>query len=154
MARWAEIEEEAPALATMARRLFDAGVHKTIATIRRDGSPRISGTECLFVDGDLWLGSMWEAVKALDLKRDPRFALHSASSDPDKFEGDAKVSGVVEDITDPKKHKEILTQAPQGPAHLFRADINELVVISLSSDMKKLVIESWHPGRGVTRHER
>lgn len=154
MARWAEVEKEAPDLAAMARKLFDAGVHKTIATVRRDGSPRISGTECLLVDEDLWLGSMWQAVKALDLLRDPRFALHSASSDPSKFEGDAKVAGVVEEITDPKKQKEILTQAPPGPAHLFRADINELVVVTVSADMKKLIIESWHEGRGLSRHER
>lgn len=154
MSRWAEIEEEAPALAATARKLFDAGAHKTIATLRRDGSPRVSGTECLFVDGDLWLGSMWKAVKALDLQRDPRFALHSASSDPNKFEGDAKVTGVAEEITDPKKHKEILTQAPPGPAHLYRGNIKELVVVSVSPDMKKLVIESWHEGRGVSRHER
>jgi hypothetical protein len=154
VARWAEIEEEAPDLAGMARKLFDAGVHKTIATLRRDGSPRISGIECLFVDGDLWFGGMWQGVKALDMLRDPRFALHSASSDPAKFEGDAKVAGTAEEITDPKKQKEILTQAPPGPAHLFRADINELVIVTVSADMKKLVIESWHPGRGVTRHER
>ncbi len=154
MASWAEIEEEVPDLARRARELFDAGAHKTIATLRHDGSPRISGTECLFVDGDLWFGSMWQAVKALDLQRDPRFAFHSSSADPEVWKGDAKVAGAAEEITDPKRVKEILTQAPPGPAHLFRADINELVVISLSADKKKLVIESWRPGRGITLHER
>lgn len=97
---------------------------------------------------------MWQAVKAIDLQRDPRFAFHSSSADPEVWNGDAKVGGVAEEITDPKRIKEILTQAPPGPAHLFRADINELVVISLSANKKKLVIESWSPGRGVTRHER
>ena len=154
MASWAEIEEEIPDLAGRARELFDAGVHKTIATLRRDGSPRISGTECLFVDGDLWFGSMWQAVKAQDLQRDPRFAFHSSSADPEVWKGDAKVAGIAEEVTDPTRIKEILTQAPPGPAHLFRADINELVMISLSADKKKLVIESWRPGRGITSHER
>ena len=154
VASWAEIEKEVPDLAGRALELFDAGVHKTIATLRRDGSPRISGTECLFVDGDLWLGSLWQAVKALDLQRDARFAIHSGSADPEVWKGDAKVAGVAEEITDPKRIKEILTQAPPGPAHLFRADITELVLISLSADKKKLDIESWRPGRGVTRYER
>ena len=154
MASWAEIEDEVPDLAGRARELFDAGAHKTLATLRRDGSPRISGTECLFEDGDLWLGSMWQGVKALDLQRDPRFAIHSSSADPDVWKGDAKLAGVAEEITDPKRMKEILTQGPPGPAHLFRADINELVVISLSADKKKLVVESWRSGRGITRHER
>src|SRR3712207_6914843 len=46
------------------RERLDAHGHKTIATLRRDGSPRISGTETRFGEGDLWIGSMWEARKA------------------------------------------------------------------------------------------
>ena len=154
MTRWAEIEKEVPDLAVKARKLFDAGLHKTIATLRRDGSPRLSGIECLFVDGDLWFGSMWQGVKALDMQRDPRFVLHSSSPDQSEWEGDAKAAGKAEEITDPKRIKEIVTQGPPGPVHLFRADLTELVVVSVSADMKKLVIESWHAGRGLSRRER
>lgn len=154
MPSWSEVEAEVPELAAHAKRLFDAGTHKTIATVRRDGSPRISGMECLFVEGDVWFGSMWRAMKALDLQRDARFALHSSSADPDAWEGDAKIAGEVEEVTDPDRIKAILTQAPPGPAHLFRADITELVVVSVNPKKTKLVIEAWHHGRGVTRHER
>ena len=45
------------------RRLFDAGRHKTIATLRADGSRRASGIECEFTDGDLRFGSMTGARK-------------------------------------------------------------------------------------------
>src|SRR5581483_7564801 len=85
--------------------LFDAGRHKTIATIRRDGSPRISGIEASFVEGDLSFGSMWLAVKALALRRDPRFALHSPTGevDPATWPGDAKISGRAEEVTDPSR---------------------------------------------------
>ena len=79
MPSWSEVEAEAPELVALARRFLDAHVHKTLATLRRDGSPRISGTEIDFADGELWLGSMWRSAKALDLRRDPRFALHSGS---------------------------------------------------------------------------
>jgi hypothetical protein len=147
---WSEIETEAAELAALARRIFDAHIHKTIATLRRDGSPRISGIETNFRDGELYLGSMRPAVKALDLRRDPRFALHSASSekmDP----GDAKLSGTVEEIADPAQVREVNGTEP-GESHLFRADIDELVVTRVQD--KKLVIESWHPGRGVERRER
>jgi hypothetical protein len=154
MPRWSEVEAEVPELARHARRFFDAGTHKTIATLRRDGSPRISGTECLFAQGDLWFGSMWLAMKALDIRRDPRFSLHSSSADPSTWDGDAKVAGTVEEITDPERIAAVLTQAPPGPAHLFRADITELVVVSLNEQRTKLVIEAWHPDRGVTRSER
>jgi hypothetical protein len=155
MARWSDIEAEAPELAALARGFLDAHVHKTLATLRRDGSPRISGTEVIFAEGDLWLGSMWEAVKARDLQRDPRFAVHSGSEDPPGWSGDAKVAGRVEEIEDADRKAAITGgKAPAGPAHLFRADIDELVVVGLNESRDKLVIESWHAGRGVTRQER
>ena len=100
MARWSEVEQEVPELAARARALFDAKKHKTLATLRKDGSPRISGIELEFRDGDVWFGSMWQGVKALDLQRDPRFALHSGSDDPDDWKGDAKIAGRAEEITD------------------------------------------------------
>ena len=102
MSSWSQFELEAPGLAERVRARLDAHVHKTIATLRRDGSPRISGTETRLEDGELWIGSMWQALKARDLQRDPRYALHSGSDDPPEWPGDAKLSGVVEEITDPE----------------------------------------------------
>jgi Pyridoxamine 5'-phosphate oxidase len=144
VASWREVEAEAPDLAARARALFDANKHKTLATLRRDGSPRISGIEIWFEDGELWFGSMWQGVKALDLQRDSRFALHSAS-DGEDFEGDAKVAGVAEE-----------TGSEDGGMHRFRADVTELVLISLAGEAPEryLAIESWHPGRGVTTRRR
>ena len=142
MARWSEVETEVPELAAQARRFFDLFTHKTIATLRRDGSPRISGTEVDFADGDMWIGSMWRAVKALDLRRDPRFALHSGSQDPQAWRGDAKVAGRMEEVT------------ADGRSHRFRAEIAELVVVRLGEPADHIVIESWHEGRGLQRRER
>jgi hypothetical protein len=154
MPSWAEFEADAPELAARARQYLDAFKHKTLATLRRDGSPRISGTEVIFAEGDLWFGSMWRAVKALDLQRDPRFALHSGSADSD-WNGDAKVAGRVEEISDPERMAAIVGPgAPPGPMHLFRADVTEVSVVRLGDPADHLVIESWHPGRGVTRRER
>ena len=154
MARWSEVEQAAPELAAAARGFLDAGVHKTLATLRHDGSPRISGTEAQFRDGDLWFGSMWQAVKARDLQRDPRFALHSASVDPPEWRGDAKLSGRVEEVTDPEVLGRFTDGAPPGSSHLFRADVTELSVVRLAESKESLVIESWHEGRGLTRAER
>jgi mannose-6-phosphate isomerase-like protein (cupin superfamily) len=103
VASWSEIEVEAPELAAEARRLLDAHVHNTIATLRRDGSPRISGTEVKFAEGELWMGSMPRSVKALDLQREPRFALHSGSEDPPDWTADAKLAGRVEEVDDPER---------------------------------------------------
>lgn len=155
MASWAEVEAEAPQLAALARGRFDAFTHKTLATLRRDGSPRISGTELRFVDGELWLGSMWQSRKALDLRRDPRFALHSGSGEGAAWQGDAKIAGRVEEITDPERIAAINgPSAPPGPSHLFRADLTELVVVRLGTPADHLVIEAWRPGAGVTSFRR
>jgi hypothetical protein len=155
MARWSELIGEVPELTAIARGCFDAHVHKTIATLRRDGSPRISGTEIILAEGDLWFGSMWQSVKALDLRRDSRFALHSGSDDPPGWSGDAKLAGRAEEITDDEVKARIIGgNAPPGPNHLFRAEVEELSVVRLNEARDRLVIESWHTGRGLTRLER
>jgi hypothetical protein len=150
VASWAEFEAAAPELAERVRGRLDAHVHKTLATVRRDGSPRISGTETRLVDGELWIGSMWQARKALDLQRDPRFALHSGSEDPPGWSGDAKLAGVVEEITDPERVKEINGEAAAaGPSHLFRLDLREVSTVGLDDQRKALLIEVWTPDGGV-----
>ena len=155
MPSWTEFEAAAPALAERVRSRLDAHVHKTLATVRRDGSPRISGTETAFAEGDLWIGSMWRARKALDLQRDPRFALHSGSDDPPGWNGDAKLAGVVEEITDPERVRAINgPKAPPGPSHLFRLDLHEVSVVALHESGRAIEIEVWTPSRGVRTIER
>jgi Pyridoxamine 5'-phosphate oxidase len=150
MPSWSEFEEQAPALAERVRARLDAHTHKTIATIRRDGSPRISGTETEFKEGELWIGSMWQARKARDLQRDPRFALHSGSDDPADWSGDAKLAGVAEEIVDPERVEEVNGgKAPPGPSHLFRLDLREVSTVGLDDARKSLVIEVWTPEDGT-----
>jgi nitroimidazol reductase NimA-like FMN-containing flavoprotein (pyridoxamine 5'-phosphate oxidase superfamily) len=143
VARWQDLEDSAPDFAARARRYLDARVHKTIATLRADGSPRISGIESYFQDGDLCFGSMQNGRKALDLRRDPRFSLHSGSIDPPEWEGDAKISGLAEEIADPER-----------TSHLFRADIRDVVLVSLNDARNRLVIELWRPDAEIRRFER
>ena len=146
MPRWEEFEAEAPEFAARVRERLDAHKHKTIATLRRDGSPRISGTECEFEDGELTFGAMWRSRKALDLLRDPRFALHSGSDDPPGWSGDAKVAGTVR--AEEREGEQL------GRYHLFKADIGEVVLVGLNDARDKLVVEAWHDGRGLSRLER
>jgi Pyridoxamine 5'-phosphate oxidase len=157
VARWEEVESEAPELANAARAFLDARVHKVLATLRQDGSPRLSGIEASFRQGDLWFGGMWQSKKALDLLRDPRFALHSGSVDPPEWKGDAKVAGRAAD-TDPATAPSLAEPdgegAPPGPYHLFRAEVIEVVLTRLGEPADHLVIEFWREGRGVQRIER
>jgi nitroimidazol reductase NimA-like FMN-containing flavoprotein (pyridoxamine 5'-phosphate oxidase superfamily) len=143
VASWQDIVDSDPEFAAALRGHLDARVHKTIATIRADGSPRISGIETSFEDGDLYIGSMSNARKALDLRRDPRYALHSGSIDPPEWPGDAKLSGRAEEVTN-----------PSGDSHRFRLDIDEAVLIRLNEERTKLIVELWRPGAELKRFER
>ncbi len=93
---------------------------------------------------------MWKAVKALDLQRDPRFAIHSGSADPPEWRGDAKIAGRAEEITEPDTVARINEGAPGGRSHLFRLDVTEVVVVRLGDPADHLVIDSWHEGRGLS----
>ncbi len=150
MPSWSEFEAAAPDLAREVRERLEAHKHQTLATVRADGSPRISGTESLLAEGELWIGSMWGARKARDLQRDPRFALHGGSDDPPAWTGDAKVAGVAEEIADPERVRRLNGEAgAMGPSHLFRLDLREVSAVRLDPEGKALVIEVWTPDGGV-----
>lgn len=155
MPTWESFLRAEPEFAGRVRRLFDAGRHKTIATLRADGAPRISGIECEFADGDLRFGSMTGARKGADLRRDPRFALHSPTFHPQEgkeseWPGEAKIAGRAVPAG-PISIDESLEE-PDG--EMFVADIGEVVITALNDDATQLVIESWRPERGLKRVER
>jgi hypothetical protein len=150
VASWNDFEGAAPELAARVRARLDAHTHKTIATLRRDGSPRISGTETRISDGELWIGSMWQALKARDLQRDPRFALHSGSAEPAEWEGDAKLAGIAKEITEHERVEEIDdAEAAPEPSHLFRLELLEVSTVGLNEQRNALVIEIWTPEQGA-----
>jgi hypothetical protein len=150
MVMWRDVQAAAPEFAQRVRALFDAHRHKTIATLRADGSPRISGIETVFDDGVLVFGSMSNARKGADLRRDPRFALHSASVDPVEgseadWPGEAKISGRAI-VSGP------IGDGPDGDS--FHADIAEVVHTRLNEEATMLVVEWWTPVHGLQRIER
>lgn len=158
VASWQAIVESAPEFAASLRRHLDARAHKTIATVRADGSPRISGIETFFAADDLWFGSMPNARKALDLHRDARFALHSGSVDPPEWEGDAKLTGLADEVTDPDRRLALFrtrgSDPPSSDSHLFRAEIHEAALVGLNDERNRLVIDLWRPRRDLKRIER
>jgi hypothetical protein len=153
MAPWHEVEAAVPDLAAAVRTAFDAHKHKVLATLRADGSPRVSGNELTFKDGEAWLGMMHRSVKALDLLRNPRLAVHSAT-------GDAKLSGRAVEETDPETKRSFGDAQDHGeaeaaePYHLFRVDISEISIVRIGDPPDHLVIESWSPAAGYRRTER
>ncbi len=154
MASWSQIEAEAPELARTTRERFDAHRHKVLATLRKDGSPRISGIEASFSDGDLWIGGMLRSLKFLDLIRDPRLALHCAPVDPELTSApgdliDVKLSGRVVIVTDEEEFKRFAEGAAPDSMHLAKVDVNDVVSIKIGDPADHLIIESWVEGRGL-----
>ncbi len=130
-----------------------------VATLRRDGSPRISGIELLFAQGELWLGMMPGSRKAQDLERDPRLALHNATVDKEVTHGDAKVFGRGLPVRADAEWQEYLAAvkesagyAPEGRFPVFRVDVAEASTLRPEGD--HLVIEWWREGEPVQRVER
>jgi hypothetical protein len=150
MTTWHDVERAEPEFAQRVRGLFDGHRHKTIATLRADGSPRISGIEAVFENGELAFGSMRNARKGADLRRDPRFALHGATVDPvegseAQWPGEAKISGRA-------IYAGPTTEGPDGD--LFYADIAEVVHTHVNEAATMLVVEWWTPRHGLRRIER
>ena len=71
-----DLHEQQPRLARSRRTAGGPGV-LLVATIRRDGTPRLSPVEPFVLDGELWLSMMLGSRKAADLQRDPRVLVHS-----------------------------------------------------------------------------
>ena len=139
---WGTFEHEAPELATAVHGRLTATLHSILGTIRADGSPRLSGLEVHFGDGELWLAMMPDSRKADDLRRDPRFSIHSA---PD-----------VELVDDPETIAGFVARLPQdlppsGMA-LFRARLGEASLARVHDGF--MVIDIWHPGAAVRQARR
>jgi hypothetical protein len=157
---WAEVEQAAPDLAEAVKERFEATGLAFIATLRADGSPRISGIEPLFAGGELWLGMMPNSRKAQDVLRDPRFALHAATVDKQMTNGDAKISGRAVLADDDETLRRFLEAfeahngyaPPPGPFPLFRADVAEVSTVNVAGD--RLVVEWWREGGERRRVER
>jgi hypothetical protein len=87
MHSWAEFEAARPVMAATARRLFwipGFGLGY-LATVRRDGAPRIHPIDIAIVDGRL-VAFIVPSPKLHDLRRDGRYALHAPGSETETDE--------------------------------------------------------------------
>lgn len=152
---WHAFEEAAPELAAIGRRRIDEIRLVLVGTLRRDGSPRISPVEAFFVNGELMLGLMWQSKKALDLLRDPRLVVHTATCDPDGTDGDFKAYGIAVGVQDPglrTRYGDVLegriNWRPSEPFHLFSVDLERVGYIVFG---KEPMAMRWTPAEGLSR---
>lgn len=151
MVTWAAFTAEAPELGAIGSELFGRTGLALVGTSRHDGSPRISPCEPYFIDGDLYLGMMWQSRKAVDLLRDPRCVVHSTVSDKQGTEGEFKVYGTAHDVPEPERRtrygdtlEQQLDWRPTEPYHLFTLDITQVGYCRFDGEVQ--VIRRWRPG--------
>ncbi|MCS0600149.1 pyridoxamine 5'-phosphate oxidase family protein [Streptomyces sp. LP11] len=147
---WAAFTIAAPELAAFTEERFGAHRHHVLATLRADGSPRTSGLEVQFRDGELWLGMMPDSHKARDLLRDPRFTLQAnPGAGTDMSGGDVRIAGRAYEVEDGAVKAAYAEEVePPGPFHLFRTELTE-VVRTFVEDETYLVVQFWRPGEPV-----
>ncbi|WP_436737203.1 pyridoxamine 5'-phosphate oxidase family protein [Streptomyces sp. BBFR102] len=154
---WSAFATAEPAFADRVAARFRLYRHQVLATLRKDGSPRTSGLEVSFSQGELWLGMMPASRKAHDLHRDPRFALQAnPGAGAEIADGDVRVAGRAIEVTDPAvitafRHTE---NPPPGPFHLFRTELTEIVWSGLNAEEEEMVITLWRPGHPLHESRR
>lgn len=153
MTNWTEFAAAAPHIAAVfLRRLKATERLSLIATLRSDGFPRISPLEPVVVGDDLWLGGMPDTTKSKDLRRDPRFCLHTGTIDTKVTDGDAKLFGLATEITDPDVRQDYMKGFHEAsgfdlttiPFDLFRADITGGSSVEVDGDQLNITV--WKPG--------
>ncbi|MBT3154634.1 pyridoxamine 5'-phosphate oxidase family protein [Streptomyces sp. CHD11] len=151
-ANWAAFTAAEPGLAKTVEERFAAYPHHVLATLRGDGSPRTTGLEVRFLNGELWFGMMPDSRKALDLRRDPRFALQANPGEGTGMGGgDVRLAGRAVEIPaeDTRTRARYAEEAePPEPFRLFRTELTE-VVRTYVEDETYLVVQVWKPGGPV-----
>ncbi|MFF5036683.1 pyridoxamine 5'-phosphate oxidase family protein [Nocardia salmonicida] len=158
MTTWSQFTEEAPSVAALFSRRHQAtGKLCMLATLRADGSPRISPIEPVIFEGMLVLAGMPNTRKFDDLARDPRFCLHTATVDTMVADGDAKLFGTVTDLQDETVHARFAQKLfddsgfdirGQKFDHFYIADLTGASTVEVVDD--RLDITVWKPGAGET----
>ena len=152
---WDEFAAAAPELAAAGAERFEHTGLALVGTLRKDGWPRISPVEPYIVGGDLMLGMMWRSRKALDLLRDPRVVVHSATSSREGTDGDFKLYGRAVDVQDPETRRQYADAVeakihwrPQDPYHLFSVEIESAAFVVFGAKRFGL---RWNAHRGLDR---
>lgn len=149
---WGEFARLEPAMAAMVRSRFAAHEHHVLATVRADGSPRVTGTNVMLDGETLWIGSMPGSLRTADLRRDPRCALHSnpLNAQLPAGEGDVRLSARARELD--VATVERLHAARNSDSDVIRGDYFELLVCALNIvtvESDELVIQAWTPPQGI-----
>jgi hypothetical protein len=151
VASWRDVELGAPELARLGIARLSSARVALLGTLRRDGSPRISPIEPCIAAGHLLIGAMAGSVKATDLRRDPRYVLHSVVTGPDSGEGELKLYGSAAEAG-----QDLRAAAagawwlgwPPDKAVVFILRIGQAAFIGWDVERGVMTVHRWSPAGG------
>lgn len=142
------MELAAPELARLGRARLTSARVALLGTLRRDGSPRISPIEPRLAEGQLLIGAMAWSAKTADLRRDPRYVLHSVVTGPDSGEGELKLYGPAaearQDLRTAAADAWWLACAPDK-AVVFNLHIRQAVFVEWDINRGLMTVHRWSP---------
>lgn len=97
---WREFEEGSPDLASLGASLLNRKI-AYLATIRKDGSPRIHPVRPIVGDGDLFIFIDRRSPKRNDLLRDGGYAIHCSVFETNGLSSEFMISGLAQEVDDP-----------------------------------------------------
>ena len=151
MPGWRDVELGAPEIARQGMARLNAARLALLGTLRRDGSPRISPVEPVLAGGQLLIGAMAWSAKAGDLRRDPRYVLHSVVTGPDSGEGELKLYGTAaetgQDLRTAAAGAWWLAWAPDKAA-VFTLHIGQAVFVGWDIERGLMTVHRWSPASG------
>jgi hypothetical protein len=110
MTTWFEFAAAAPLLASFGEQRLEKRI-AYLATIRRDGAPRVHPVSPFLAQGQLFIHMEPTSPKRQDLHRDARYALHCAVEDYSGGQGEFLVSGLAQEILEPQLKELAFRQA-------------------------------------------
>ena len=108
---WKYLEEQQPELAAFGVERLNGRV-AYLATVRKDGSPRLHPMTPIIGQGHLFVFMEPTSPKGHDLQRDGRYAIHCSVSDTSGTSGEFVVTGRAHLVDDPEKRPLAVSLAP------------------------------------------
>jgi hypothetical protein len=115
---WKDLEEANPEMAAFGLQRLNGQV-AYLATVRKDGSPRVHPVTPIIGGGHLFLFMEPSSPKGSDLRRDGRFALHCAVGDSSGGGGEFFLSGRASFVEQPEMRAAATQAASYTPADRY-----------------------------------
>src|SRR5512143_289782 len=115
---WKILEDQQPELAAFGAERLNGQV-AYLATVRKDGSPRVHPMTTIIGEGHLFVFMEPTSPKGHDLERDGHYAMHCGISDTSGESGEFVLTGRAHRVDDPNLRALAVGFSPYKPAERY-----------------------------------